>query len=490
MARVLRTDVGTLRKPERTPQGFLRVDGHATKSGIFEYYRNDESTGFKRQLVRELRLDEEVFSPKAMSGYEGASFIESHPVDKNGEPVKVTVDNVKSLELGTVTSARRDGDHVAISTMVKDKKAIKKIESGKTALSVGYAVDLEESPGVHPKFGRYDAIQRNIVVNHVALVDSGRAGESARFRMDDGTIDDGMIDVIVGIGGITLTDVVDGHQHTFGADCASTTWAMSDGSDTSHSHDIVRAPDGSITLTENAGHTHGVIGATTAVTNAPRGDHMDPEKQAETIRALNESNRALEARAVAAEETSKKETLRADTAHGEILVVKGENEVLRTKLASQVAATETEAYRTEKLRADAAEIKVARFDETFEARVKARTSIMNSARVVMGNDFRMDDLSDRQIMASVVQRCDSSADVSKEVADGVIAGQFSTHVKGRIANAKSQANAAEIMADASRADSAHTAQVDKTVAAKRQQLANRGRAPLPNSREAQKRKDS
>ncbi len=173
MKTVLRFDRGSLRKPEKTPQGFLRVDGIASRTGVFEY-RNDNGS-----IRRELRLPEDVFAQQALNGFEGAPLTDGHPDEA------VTMSNVKRYEVGTVTGpARRDGDFVAATIMVKDPKVIAKLERGDTGLSVGYAVDLDETPGNHPVFGRYDAIQRNIVINHLAVGVQPRAGERARVRMD------------------------------------------------------------------------------------------------------------------------------------------------------------------------------------------------------------------------------------------------------------------------------------------------------------------
>lgn len=173
MKQVFRVDRGTLRKPERTPQGFLRADGIASRIGVFEYLNGDGS------IRRELRLPEEVFAKMALDGFEGASLTDGHP------PEPVTADNVKQYEVGTVTEpARRDGDHVLARIVVKNRKTISKLEAGDTGLSVGYAVDLDETPGVHPQYGRYDAIQRNLVINHLAVGVNPRAGNVARVRMD------------------------------------------------------------------------------------------------------------------------------------------------------------------------------------------------------------------------------------------------------------------------------------------------------------------
>jgi hypothetical protein len=47
---------------------------------------------------------------------------------------------------------------------------------------------LEDTAGISPDGEAYDAIQRNIVANHIAIVDRGRAGAGARVRMDNAGI--------------------------------------------------------------------------------------------------------------------------------------------------------------------------------------------------------------------------------------------------------------------------------------------------------------
>lgn len=131
----------------------------------------------------ELRPEEEVFKPSSLAGYEGAPLTDGHPP----EDTPVTSENFRRLEVGTATGpgCRVDGDYVAVPLLWKDKNTIHKIEKlGKRQLSPGYEIDLDETPGVHPKYGRYDAVQRNIRINHVALVDRARGGDRLKIRMD------------------------------------------------------------------------------------------------------------------------------------------------------------------------------------------------------------------------------------------------------------------------------------------------------------------
>lgn len=176
---------GTLRPPTTTPQGFLRVDGHAARVGIYEYRRADGS------IQRELRSHKEVMHPDSLASYQDASVTLGHPAEE-----EVTADNVRKHEVGTVSgAARQDGDAVAVSLTVKDAKAIKQIRSGTQELSPGYKIKLDETPGFAPEYatpsnptGRYDAVQREIRVNHQAVVPRARGGSGMRLRMDDAEI--------------------------------------------------------------------------------------------------------------------------------------------------------------------------------------------------------------------------------------------------------------------------------------------------------------
>ncbi len=171
----LRFDIGTLRPPRRMKNGMLRADGLLTRTGVFEYLNPDGS------IRREYRPPDEVFHVDSMESFALAPFTDGHP------PEVVTSDNARKYAVGSVGElVRKDGDgtHVAASVVVFDAATIAKMEAGQVSLSCGYEVDLDEKPGITPDGERYDAIQRNIRGNHVALVAHARAGESARVRMD------------------------------------------------------------------------------------------------------------------------------------------------------------------------------------------------------------------------------------------------------------------------------------------------------------------
>lgn len=168
-----RLDLGTLRKPERLPDGRLRVDGVLTKTGVFLYRNSDGS------VRREYRPDAEVFRASSLATFADVPLTDDHP------PEMLNAQTARQYAVGHVSGEpRRDGDLVVGRLVVMDAATIAKLDAGKVALSCGYEVDLEETPGVTPDGQKYDCVQRNIRGNHVAIVDVGRAGPEARIRMD------------------------------------------------------------------------------------------------------------------------------------------------------------------------------------------------------------------------------------------------------------------------------------------------------------------
>lgn len=163
--------IGNIRK---TGAGGLRVDANLTRTGIFTYQTPNGPR-------REYRPNDEVFKADALDGFRGA------PVTV-GHPGLVTPANWRTLSVGHVgDDVRADGSFVAASVIIQDADTIAKVERGELReLSCGYDVDLDETPGTTPEGERYDAIQRNIRGNHVALGPEGwgRAGRDVRLRLD------------------------------------------------------------------------------------------------------------------------------------------------------------------------------------------------------------------------------------------------------------------------------------------------------------------
>lgn len=171
--RVLRVDNSSpLSKPVRLSNGFLRAEGYLTRAGIFVYRDAQGNT------VREFRPPEEVFHPDSLASFALVPVTNDHPSDL------LTADNAKQYAVGSVSDAvTPDGDKVRAALMITDAAAIAALDAGKSELSCGYTADVEFTPGLW-NGQQYDAVQRNIRGNHVALVDAGRAGPACSIRMD------------------------------------------------------------------------------------------------------------------------------------------------------------------------------------------------------------------------------------------------------------------------------------------------------------------
>jgi hypothetical protein len=139
------------------------------RTGKYQYLESEiEEDGDPNKVVDVYRTDDEVFSPIAIASFENKPFCNDHPDDD------VDCDNYKELSCGFIRDIRRgQGDLsncLICDIVVTDPEVIELIKSGeKRELSLGYNCNIEKDNN-----GRY--IQTHIRGNHLALVDSGRAG--------------------------------------------------------------------------------------------------------------------------------------------------------------------------------------------------------------------------------------------------------------------------------------------------------------------------
>lgn len=159
--------------------GSLHMPAYARKEGILEYQNPDGSV--RRELVTRRAVD-------TTADTIGQKTITLHHPDGG----VVTPENVQELGVGNVGSKvvveerPAMGGYVLVQTVLRRADAITAFESGEAnEVSLGYDVDLDETPGVHPVFGRYDARQLDTRVNHFAMVPAGRAGPEIRFIRAD-----------------------------------------------------------------------------------------------------------------------------------------------------------------------------------------------------------------------------------------------------------------------------------------------------------------
>ena len=161
---------------EYTDEGFLKVPGRVARTGIQDYLARELGLdGDPMRVVRVYRPEDEVFNDASLGTYDASDVTNNHPHSL------VTAATYKGVAVGVVRGpGRRDGDFVICDLIVKDQKSIDEIIGGKCELSAGYTAIYDETPGVTEDGQAYDYIQRDIKINHVAIVERARAGANAR----------------------------------------------------------------------------------------------------------------------------------------------------------------------------------------------------------------------------------------------------------------------------------------------------------------------
>ena len=169
-----RYDFAPIVKSETTDEGFLRVWCRAARCGTQLYRRADGSQ------VREYRPPEEVQNPESLSTFGMKPATWGHP------PVLLDSKNTSTHQIGFSGSNVRFSDgFVEVALTITDQQSIDKIKSGDAReVSAGYKVDFDPTPGTTPEGEEYAGVQRNIRVNHIAVVPRGRAGPEVKLLMD------------------------------------------------------------------------------------------------------------------------------------------------------------------------------------------------------------------------------------------------------------------------------------------------------------------
>lgn len=162
----------------RESDGALLAEGYARREGLLEYRNAD---GSKRIELVSRKAVEDTADTIAR-----ATLTLHHPPGGF-----ITPENYQDYAVGDVDGLvgiqerETQGGFARVRVAIRRADAIAEFAEGKTVeLSSGYDVELDETPGVHEVFGRYDAIQTGCVVNHLALVPQGRAGHEVRLRAD------------------------------------------------------------------------------------------------------------------------------------------------------------------------------------------------------------------------------------------------------------------------------------------------------------------
>lgn len=191
-----------------TDEGFLRVPAKIARTGIQEYLARElQLDGDPNRVVRVMREEADVFSDSFLSSFDGADVTLDHP------PVFVDSTNYGEYSKGVIRgSGKRDGDWVTSNLIIKHQTAIDAVLKGKAEVSAGYTSILDDNV---PVGADYEFIQRPQTLNHVAIVDSARAGPIARISDNNGVI---AVTVLITLDSGRSIDVADANNAQLVAD--------------------------------------------------------------------------------------------------------------------------------------------------------------------------------------------------------------------------------------------------------------------------------
>ena len=139
---------------------------------VQKYVKSDGSEEMEAKLPEEILSDATVSSAN------------SKPVT-DGHHGLVTKDNSHDLMKGfTASNGHVEGNMLYNDITITDPNLISQIKNGsKRELSIGFETQMDPTSGTY-NGTKYDAVQRNIRINHVAVVPKGRAGHEVRLIGD------------------------------------------------------------------------------------------------------------------------------------------------------------------------------------------------------------------------------------------------------------------------------------------------------------------
>lgn len=166
----------TIDNKRRTRDGYMTVNARVAKADNVQLYAGSEVGKPEMQVVRVYRPADEVFSADTMQSFAHRPVTLGHPSQS------VSSTNWRDVAKGwSDGEVARDGDFVRVSMLLADAEAIQAVESGTKELSMGYDCTLDWTAGVSPSGEAYDAIQRGIRSNHIAVVKAARGGPDLRI---------------------------------------------------------------------------------------------------------------------------------------------------------------------------------------------------------------------------------------------------------------------------------------------------------------------
>ncbi|MCL0019109.1 DUF2213 domain-containing protein [Providencia rettgeri] len=152
--------------------GWLEVtDNPISKVGVFDYLGAEIGAPVPDKIYRVLRPPEELASEATINSFKLTPFIIEHEMlGKHATPAEK-----KGIQGVIGENVYFDPPYLRANIKIFSDVALSNIDSGKIDLSPGYRSKYEFTSGIY-EGQQYDAIQRHLRGNHLALVDEGRTG--------------------------------------------------------------------------------------------------------------------------------------------------------------------------------------------------------------------------------------------------------------------------------------------------------------------------
>ena len=169
----------------RTEEGYL--DGIATlcRVGVLRFRANeiDPYTDEPNRVVNVLWPENSVFHHETMQSARMQPVTLKHP-----EGGLVNKYNFKALSVGNIGESvyALDDYHLAANVRITDAEAVSEIESGTQEASIGCWLDIIKQQGIFDGQPYEYSVIGPISINHLAVVESGRAGSTVRILNNNG----------------------------------------------------------------------------------------------------------------------------------------------------------------------------------------------------------------------------------------------------------------------------------------------------------------
>jgi hypothetical protein len=147
-----------------------------TKVGVYPYLGKQISQDCEpNKIYYVLRPKEELFRKETLDSLRLIPLIDGHTMIGKD----FTAPEKKGIDGTLGDNVSHDTDTIYNDLKIISNKMKDEIKNGKKELSLGYFCRYDKQPGIY-KGQRYDYVQRDIIANHLALVDKGRMGADVR----------------------------------------------------------------------------------------------------------------------------------------------------------------------------------------------------------------------------------------------------------------------------------------------------------------------